>query len=140
MNEREAIDTNDTWACSACVNLNENEKNERTFKSLKRELVSDFWSSLILPQAGGQAGGRETKGSPPSLVTIHLITHHGLNTSYSPPPFFSAAKKSACYMNLTQQTTGHFFAASHASVCYHTLIYGFQVRIERERKTYGLEE
>ena len=43
-------------------------------------------------------------------------------------------------MNLTQQTTGHFFAASHASVCYHTLIYGFQVRIERERKTYGLEE
>ena len=46
-------------------------------------------------------------GSPPSLGTILLFTHHGLNTSYSPPPFFSAAKKSACYMNLTQQTTGH---------------------------------
>jgi hypothetical protein len=45
-------------------------------------------------------------------------------------------------MNLTQQTTGHFFAVSHASVRYHTLIYGFQVSDceERERKTYALEE
>jgi len=35
-NEREAIDTNDTWACPACVNLNENEKKERTLGSLKK--------------------------------------------------------------------------------------------------------
>ena len=38
-NERRAVDTYDTWACPACVNLSENEKKERTFRSLKRELV-----------------------------------------------------------------------------------------------------
>jgi hypothetical protein len=38
-NEQQAIDTNDTWACPACVSLNENKEKERTFKSLKRELV-----------------------------------------------------------------------------------------------------
>jgi len=47
-----------------------------------------------------------------------------------PMPFFSAANKSACYMNLTQQTTGHFFA----SVRYHTLICGFQARLWGEGK------
>jgi hypothetical protein len=44
VNEREAIDTNDTWACPACVNLNEIKKKERTLKSLKRELVEVSWN------------------------------------------------------------------------------------------------
>ena len=36
-NEREAIDNNDTWACPACVSLNENEKKEPL------NLLKDSW-------------------------------------------------------------------------------------------------
>ena len=53
------------------------------------------------------AGGRGTMGSPPSLVTVLILTHHGLNTSWCPLPLLCAANKIPCYMNLTQQTTGH---------------------------------
>jgi len=48
--------------------------------------------------------------------------------------FFCAANKSAYYMNLTQQTTGHFFTNFQASVRYHTLICGFQPRFREEGK------
>ena len=40
-NERRAVDTYDTWACPACVNLSENEKKERTFRSQKKS----WWKS-----------------------------------------------------------------------------------------------
>ena len=46
VNEQEAIDTHDTWACPAIVNLNENEKREWTFQSLKRELVKVSWNTI----------------------------------------------------------------------------------------------
>jgi ribosomal protein S21 len=34
----------------ACVNLNENEKKEQTFKSLKRELVKVSWDPEWKPE------------------------------------------------------------------------------------------
>jgi len=70
-------------------------------------------SPLILTTGRGKGG---TTGSLPSLVTTPLLTHHGLNTSWCPLPFLCAANKSAYYMNLTQQTTDHFYATFHASV------------------------
>jgi len=82
-------------------------------------------------------------------ISLILTTGRGVGDNGQPtffgynPPFypsrtehllmstalFPATNKSACYMNLTQQTTSHLFAASQASVRYHTLICGFQVRL-----------
>ena len=48
-NEREAIDTNDTRACPAYVDLNENEK-RKTIKPLKRESMKVSWNSTWEPE------------------------------------------------------------------------------------------
>jgi len=37
--KREAIDANDSWACPACINLNQNEKESHILYSQKREIV-----------------------------------------------------------------------------------------------------
>jgi len=41
--EREAIDANDSWACPACINLNQNEKESRIYFQ-KREIVKVSWN------------------------------------------------------------------------------------------------
>jgi len=41
--EREAIDANDSWACPACINLNQNEK-ESCIHFQKREIVEVSWN------------------------------------------------------------------------------------------------
>jgi hypothetical protein len=48
--ERLAIDTNDTWACPACVKLNENETKERTFKIPQKRAGE----SLVEPNMGAR--------------------------------------------------------------------------------------
>jgi ubiquitin C-terminal hydrolase len=44
--EREAIDANDSWACPACINLNQNEKKNRILDSQKREIVEISWNAF----------------------------------------------------------------------------------------------
>ena len=102
----------------------------RCWVTLRLKLLS-FWP---------RAGGRGTMGSPPSLVTILLLTHHGLNTSWCPLPSFCAANKSAYYMNLTQQTTGRFYATFlPVYVTTHRSASSRSYLEKKERKTYGLE-
>ena len=48
--EREAIDANDSWACPACINLNQNEKESRILYSQKREIVKVSWDSTWEPE------------------------------------------------------------------------------------------
>ena len=47
--EREAIDANDSWACPACINLNQNEKENR-IHSQKREIVEVLWNPTWKPE------------------------------------------------------------------------------------------
>jgi hypothetical protein len=47
--EREAIDANDSWACPACINLNQNEKENRIHFQ-KREIVEVSWSPTWEPE------------------------------------------------------------------------------------------
>jgi len=42
--EREAINANDSRACPACINLNQNEKESRILYSQKREIVGVSWN------------------------------------------------------------------------------------------------
>jgi len=48
--EREAIDANDSWACPACINLNQNEKDNRILYSQKREIVKVSWNPTWEPE------------------------------------------------------------------------------------------
>jgi len=48
--EREAIDANDSWACPACINLNQNEKKYRILYSQKREIVEVSWNPTWEPE------------------------------------------------------------------------------------------
>jgi hypothetical protein len=47
--ERETIDANDSWACPACINLNQNEK-ESCIQSQKREIVEVSWNPTWEPE------------------------------------------------------------------------------------------
>ena len=47
--EREAIDANDSWACPACINLNQNEKENRIHFQ-KREIVEVSWNPTWEPE------------------------------------------------------------------------------------------
>jgi len=47
--EREAIDANDSWACPACINLNQNEKESRIYFQ-KREIVKVSWNPTWEPE------------------------------------------------------------------------------------------
>ena len=47
--EREAIDANGSWACPACINLNQNEKKNRIFYFQKREIVEVSWNPTWEP-------------------------------------------------------------------------------------------
>jgi hypothetical protein len=47
--EREAIDANDSWACPACINLNQNAKESRIHFQ-KREIVEVSWNSTWEPE------------------------------------------------------------------------------------------
>jgi hypothetical protein len=48
--EREAIDANESWACPACINLNQNGKKNRTLYSQKREIVEVSWNPTWEPE------------------------------------------------------------------------------------------
>ena len=48
-NEREASDANDSWACPACINLNQNEKESRIHFQ-KREIVEVSWNPIWEPE------------------------------------------------------------------------------------------
>ena len=47
--EREAIDANDSWACPACINLNQKEKESRIHFQ-KREIVEVSWNPTWEPE------------------------------------------------------------------------------------------
>jgi hypothetical protein len=47
--EREAIDANDSWACPACINLNQIEKESRILFQ-KREIVEVSWNPTWEPE------------------------------------------------------------------------------------------
>jgi len=47
--EREAIDANDSWACPACFNLDQNEKESR-IQFQKREIVEVSWNPTWEPE------------------------------------------------------------------------------------------
>ena len=47
--EREAIDANDSWACPACIILNQNEKESRIHFQ-KREIVEVSWNPTWEPE------------------------------------------------------------------------------------------
>ena len=47
--DREAIDANDSWACPACINLNQNEKESRIHFQ-KREIVEVSWNPTWEPE------------------------------------------------------------------------------------------
>ena len=47
--EREATDANDSWACPACINLNQNEKEIRIHFQ-KREIVEVSWNPTWEPE------------------------------------------------------------------------------------------
>ena len=46
---REAIDANESWACPACINLNQNE-NESRIHFQKREIVEVSWNPTWEPE------------------------------------------------------------------------------------------
>ena len=48
--ERKAIDANDSWACPACINLNQNEKESRILYYQKREIVEVSWNPTWEPE------------------------------------------------------------------------------------------
>jgi ubiquitin C-terminal hydrolase len=45
-----AIDANDSWACPACIKLNQNEKENRILDSQKREIVEVSWNPTWEPE------------------------------------------------------------------------------------------
>jgi hypothetical protein len=47
--EREAIDANDSWACPACINQNQNEKESRIHFQ-KKEVVEVSWNPTWKPE------------------------------------------------------------------------------------------
>ena len=47
--EREAIDGNDSWACPACINLNQNKKESRIYFQ-KRDIVEVSWNPTWEPE------------------------------------------------------------------------------------------
>jgi hypothetical protein len=48
--EREAIDANESWACPACIDLNQTEKESRILYSQKREIVEVSWNPTWEPE------------------------------------------------------------------------------------------
>ena len=48
--EREAVDANDSWACPACFNLNQIEKDSRILYSQTREIMEVSWNPTWEPE------------------------------------------------------------------------------------------
>ena len=69
--EREAIDANDSWACPACINLNQNEKESRT--TFRKERL---WKSHGTQPGSQKSYKTRVKASSRALKSLKSISPH----------------------------------------------------------------
>jgi len=70
--EREAIDANESWACPACIDLKQNEKESRILYSQKREIVESHGT-----QSGSQKDYKtRVKASGRASISLKSISPH----------------------------------------------------------------